>query len=352
MGRGDRGRTRAGNDPLGPRALRQFLSLFALAFAAVAATSLGLRVRQGKPAPPRSQTAVPRRGPPIGNPTLIALGEAHRAGDAREEERIVDGALAGPLGRPDAREGLAVELHAAKAQLLARRGADASALAEYRRLLRGDYDPRGRPWVASVPDLEPALDLALRSGKPNAIDEVATRIAGEPGPSLADFPELNTVAPGATPQRRLAHALLVLSSYHRGNRDHAGAFRLCVRAAGLAPNEVPVLIQLAEAYRSRNEAGDRQKAEAAFRRAYLLLPANSTARFDLRIVGNGSGIDPAGPNAKPSLEEVLREWSVEGPRRMKAQIAAREAARARYQADEAAREAAVRARMRSGPASP
>lgn len=205
------------------------------------------------------------------------LEEALENSDYATAEAIVAANISGPYGNG---------LHWYHAALLAHRGDDQEALSEYMSLLHGKY---GRQSVNSRL-LTPALEIAVKLRHSAEVDEIAERICVEPGWSFSSFEELNPLHQANNSHQRLAFAYLVLAHNSNWRGSYKEEVKWCEKAYDLEPNDVPVIVQLANAYRDRRLDGDGKKVQALLRRAYFLLPYGSIARSEMRIHASERGV--------------------------------------------------------------
>lgn len=179
-------------------------------------------------------------------------------------------------------------LHWFKAQLLAKRGADAEALDKYMSLVREKYGT----WSPSPENLRVPFDLAVELNRTSDLDEIATEILANRADAFGDVPSLQTPLEAETSTKRIAYAYLALALAVTRANDLNQAISYCQSARSLLPNDTIVLTRLAVALHERATEEDEVLCRSLLSQVYQQEPIGSERRTAAQDYANQYGMGP------------------------------------------------------------
>ena len=204
---------------------------------------------------------------------------AMEKGDLLSAESLIDAHL------DDKAYGSFIQL--AKAELLARKGADAEALVLYMMTLQTPE----MHWNPDSRELAPVLDLAVDLGRSGDADLIATHVIAHPSSVFFEDPSLQTPRTASTARERLAYAYLAVANDVWKSRDHEHFVKYARKAETLLPNSLPVHVQLAYALAKRRSPGDLDRARTLLPRARGT--AGASTRKEIDAIASIAGIAPS-----------------------------------------------------------
>ncbi len=171
-----------------------------------------------------------------------------------------------------------------KAELLAKRGADAEALDMYLDLFGGQY---GHFSLSNFANLAEAFLLAEGLERWADADTVATLLLANQSGVFGNYPPLQTPTAAGTPNERLAYTYLTLAleAGSAFDGDYVESYQkeveYCLKAKALLPNSTIVLVQTALAYHFRDGINGIEQCRTLLTQAYNQEAGNAEMRAEI-----------------------------------------------------------------------